>query len=229
MAAATDADRGATFQPPPPAAEPGALASREGGHKEAEKGPSSVPTVPGRNPEGCLEEEGDRAMATEETLGPNATWWAPTNASGCPGCSANASDGSGSAPRPLDAWLVPLFFAALMLLGLVGNSLVIYVICRHKHMRTVTNFYIGKCAPPWGARMGAEAPPSSLPCDASRLSSKGWVDECARRLDHFHRCLSCKGLWTEGDLCVCDTPQLVPAVSNLEMGKQALRYRGCWE
>lgn len=87
-------------------------------------------------------------MATEATLGPNATWWAPTNASGCPGCGANASDGSGSAPRPLDAWLVPLFFAALMLLGLVGNSLVIYVICRHKHMRTVTNFYIGECAPP---------------------------------------------------------------------------------
>ncbi|XP_026641004.1 kiSS-1 receptor isoform X1 [Microtus ochrogaster] len=85
-------------------------------------------------------------MATEATLGPNATWWAPTNASGCPGCGANASDGSGSAPRPLDAWLVPLFFAALMLLGLVGNSLVIYVICRHKHMRTVTNFYIANLA-----------------------------------------------------------------------------------
>ncbi|XP_075833887.1 kiSS-1 receptor isoform X1 [Microtus pennsylvanicus] len=85
-------------------------------------------------------------MATEATLGPNATWWAPTNASGCPGCGANASDGSGSAPRPLDAWLVPLFFAALMLLGLIGNSLVIYVICRHKHMRTVTNFYIANLA-----------------------------------------------------------------------------------
>ncbi|XP_027275238.1 kiSS-1 receptor isoform X4 [Cricetulus griseus] len=82
-------------------------------------------------------------MATEATLGPNATWWAPANASGCPGCGANASDGRDSAPRPLDAWLVPLFFTALMLLGLVGNSLVIYVICRHKHMRTVTNFYIG--------------------------------------------------------------------------------------
>lgn len=101
-------------------------------------------------------------MATEATLGPNATWWAPTN----------ASDDSGSAPRPVDAWLVPLFFAALMLLGLVGNSLVIYVICRHKHMRTVTNFYIGECAPPWGARVGAGSTPS-LPCDASRLNTKG--------------------------------------------------------
>ncbi|KAL6056882.1 hypothetical protein STEG23_003286 [Scotinomys teguina] len=85
-------------------------------------------------------------MATEATLGPNTTWWAPANASGCPGCGANASDSPGAAPRPLDAWLVPLFFVALMLLGLVGNSLVIYVICRHKHMRTVTNFYIANLA-----------------------------------------------------------------------------------
>ncbi|XP_032746580.1 kiSS-1 receptor [Rattus rattus] len=85
-------------------------------------------------------------MAAEATLGPNVTWWAPSNASGCPGCSVNASDGPGSAPRPLDAWLVPLFFAALMLLGLVGNSLVIFVICRHKHMQTVTNFYIANLA-----------------------------------------------------------------------------------
>lgn len=86
-------------------------------------------------------------MATEAMLGPNVSWWAPSNASGCPGCGANASDGPGSTPGPLDAWLVPLFFAALMLLGLVGNSLVIYVICRHKHMQTVTNFYIGERAP----------------------------------------------------------------------------------
>ncbi|XP_006513142.1 kiSS-1 receptor isoform X2 [Mus musculus] len=85
-------------------------------------------------------------MATEATLAPNVTWWAPSNASGCPGCGVNASDDPGSAPRPLDAWLVPLFFATLMLLGLVGNSLVIYVICRHKHMQTVTNFYIANLA-----------------------------------------------------------------------------------
>ncbi|XP_029421360.1 kiSS-1 receptor isoform X1 [Nannospalax galili] len=85
-------------------------------------------------------------MATETTQGPNATWWAPTNASGCPDCTVNASDGPVPAPQLLDAWLVPLFFAALMLLGLVGNSLVIYVICRHKHMRTVTNFYIANLA-----------------------------------------------------------------------------------
>lgn len=94
-------------------------------------------------------------MATEATLGPNVTWWAPSNASGCPGCGANASGDPGSAPRPLDAWLVPLFFAALMLLGLVGNSLVIYVICRHRHMQTVTNFYIGERAPSRGSRVSA--------------------------------------------------------------------------
>ncbi|XP_008593266.1 PREDICTED: kiSS-1 receptor, partial [Galeopterus variegatus] len=85
-----------------------------------------------------------RAPATSE---PNASWWAPANASGCPGCGANASDdGTAPAPRTVDAWLVPLFFAALMLLGLAGNSLVIYVICRHKQMRTVTNFYIANLA-----------------------------------------------------------------------------------
>uniref|UniRef100_A0A2R9BBR4 G-protein coupled receptors family 1 profile domain-containing protein n=1 Tax=Pan paniscus TaxID=9597 RepID=A0A2R9BBR4_PANPA len=85
-------------------------------------------------------------MHTVATSGPNASWGAPANASGCPGCGANASDGPVPSPRAVDAWLVPLFFAALMLLGLVGNSLVIYVICRHKPMRTVTNFYIANLA-----------------------------------------------------------------------------------
>uniref|UniRef100_A0A8D2DYK8 KISS1 receptor n=1 Tax=Sciurus vulgaris TaxID=55149 RepID=A0A8D2DYK8_SCIVU len=85
-------------------------------------------------------------MSAAATSGPNSSWWAPANASGCPGCGVNASEGLAPAPRLLDAWLVPLFFAALMLLGLVGNSLVIYVICRHKQMRTVTNFYIANLA-----------------------------------------------------------------------------------
>ncbi|XP_077888467.1 kiSS-1 receptor isoform X2 [Ictidomys tridecemlineatus] len=85
-------------------------------------------------------------MSVAATSGPNESWWAPANASGCPGCGVNTSDGLAPAPWLLDAWLVPLFFAALMLLGLVGNSLVIYVICRHKQMRTVTNFYIANLA-----------------------------------------------------------------------------------
>ncbi|XP_039322503.1 kiSS-1 receptor [Saimiri boliviensis] len=85
-------------------------------------------------------------MHAAATAGPNASWWAPANTSGCPGCGANASDGRVPAPGFADSWAVPLFFAALMLLGLVGNSLVIYVICRHKQMRTVTNFYIANLA-----------------------------------------------------------------------------------
>lgn len=47
-------------------------------------------------------------------------------------------------PFLTDAWLVPLFFSLIMLVGLLGNSLVIYVISKHKQMRTATNFYIGK-------------------------------------------------------------------------------------
>lgn len=132
-------------------------------------------------------------MATEASLGPNATWWAPVNASGCPGCGANGSDSRGSAPRPLDAWLVPLFFAVLMLLGLVGNSLVIYVICRHKHMRTVTNFYIGECAPSWGSRVGAGfgvPPPRDLSIPLPCVLPRPALISCARRRGHFCRCLS---------------------------------------
>ncbi|KAJ8777040.1 hypothetical protein J1605_014904 [Eschrichtius robustus] len=86
------------------------------------------------------------AMRALATSGPNASWWALANASGCPGCGANDSDGPAPAPWPVDAWLVPLFFGALMLLGLAGNSLVIFVICRQKQMRTVTNFYIANLA-----------------------------------------------------------------------------------
>ncbi|XP_047630409.1 kiSS-1 receptor isoform X2 [Phacochoerus africanus] len=78
--------------------------------------------------------------------GTNVSWWALANESGCPGCGTNASGGPAPMPWPVDAWLVPLFFGTLMLLGLAGNSLVIFVICRHKQMRTVTNFYIANLA-----------------------------------------------------------------------------------
>ncbi|ETE68978.1 G-protein coupled receptor 54, partial [Ophiophagus hannah] len=64
-------------------------------------------------------------------------------------CTAElCANGSGPPTPPylVDAWLVPLFFAILMLVGLLGNSLVIYVIMRHKPMRTVTNYYIAACA-----------------------------------------------------------------------------------
>ncbi|XP_072834858.2 kiSS-1 receptor [Pogona vitticeps] len=49
-------------------------------------------------------------------------------------------------PLLVDAWLVPLFFVLLMVVGLVGNVLVVYVVTKHKPMRTVTNFYIANLA-----------------------------------------------------------------------------------
>ncbi|XP_038627695.1 kiSS-1 receptor [Tachyglossus aculeatus] len=67
------------------------------------------------------------------------------NESSCSGC-FNGSAGPQSPPWLVDAWLVPLFFAVLMVVGLAGNSLVIYVISKQKQMRTVTNFYIANLA-----------------------------------------------------------------------------------
>uniref|UniRef100_W5MJ32 KISS1 receptor n=1 Tax=Lepisosteus oculatus TaxID=7918 RepID=W5MJ32_LEPOC len=54
--------------------------------------------------------------------------------------------GEESPPFLTDAWLVPLFYALVLLVGLVGNSLVIYVISKHRQMRTATNFYIANLA-----------------------------------------------------------------------------------
>lgn len=100
--------------------------------------------------------------------GPNVSWGALANASDCPGCGTNASDGLAPALWPVDAWLVPLFFGMLMLLGLTGNLLVIFVICRHKQMRTVTNFYIGEHL---GTAWCLPATPreESLPCPSPAL------------------------------------------------------------
>ncbi|XP_014433514.2 G-protein coupled receptor 54-like [Pelodiscus sinensis] len=58
----------------------------------------------------------------------------------------NSSGEDMSPPFLTDAWLVPLFYALVMLLGLVGNSLVIYVVSKHRQMRTATNFYIANLA-----------------------------------------------------------------------------------
>nr|XP_033771427.1 G-protein coupled receptor 54-like [Geotrypetes seraphini] len=49
-------------------------------------------------------------------------------------------------PFLTDAWLVPLFFSLIMLTGLIGNSLVIFVISKHRQMKTATNFYIANLA-----------------------------------------------------------------------------------
>uniref|UniRef100_A0A3P8T8J1 G-protein coupled receptors family 1 profile domain-containing protein n=1 Tax=Amphiprion percula TaxID=161767 RepID=A0A3P8T8J1_AMPPE len=53
----------------------------------------------------------------------------------------HALEGQGP-PVLVDAWLVPTFFSLIMLVGLVGNSLVIHVVTKHQQMKTVTNFYI---------------------------------------------------------------------------------------
>uniref|UniRef100_A0A3B3DMG5 G-protein coupled receptors family 1 profile domain-containing protein n=1 Tax=Oryzias melastigma TaxID=30732 RepID=A0A3B3DMG5_ORYME len=54
----------------------------------------------------------------------------------------NLSLESQAPPQLVDAWLVPTFFGLIMLVGLVGNALVIHVITKHQQMKTVTNFYI---------------------------------------------------------------------------------------
>ncbi|KAM9244688.1 LOW QUALITY PROTEIN: kiSS-1 receptor [Dugong dugon] len=102
--------------------------------------------LPRRNPNRRRRGGGSEAVSAATTAEPSGSWWAPSNASGCPGCGSNPSDGPVPVPRLVDAWLVPLFFAALMMLCLAGNSLVIYVVCRHKQMRTATNFYIANLA-----------------------------------------------------------------------------------
>ncbi|XP_069783312.1 G-protein coupled receptor 54-like [Narcine bancroftii] len=66
--------------------------------------------------------------ATAAPMGPDA--W-PFNLTGDEG-----------PPFLTDAWLVPLFFSLLTLVGLVGNSLVVYVISTRRQLRTATNCYI---------------------------------------------------------------------------------------
>ncbi|XP_062412447.1 G-protein coupled receptor 54-like [Sardina pilchardus] len=46
----------------------------------------------------------------------------------------------------VDAWLVPLVFVIFMIFGVCGNSLVLYVIYKHKKMRSATNVYIASLA-----------------------------------------------------------------------------------
>ncbi|KAI7812492.1 G-protein coupled receptor 54-like isoform X2 [Triplophysa rosa] len=57
-------------------------------------------------------------------------------------CNHSEDVRSQSPPPLMDAWLVPLFFALIMLVGLVGNLLVIYVVFKNQQMKTVTNLYI---------------------------------------------------------------------------------------
>uniref|UniRef100_A0A8C3T327 KISS1 receptor n=1 Tax=Chelydra serpentina TaxID=8475 RepID=A0A8C3T327_CHESE len=81
---------------------------------------------------------------------PTAALHLDMSAPGGPGRSGlwifNSSGEDTSPPFLTDAWLVPLFYALVMMLGLVGNSLVIYVVSKHRQMRTATNFYIANLA-----------------------------------------------------------------------------------
>ncbi|XP_019393793.1 PREDICTED: kiSS-1 receptor [Crocodylus porosus] len=85
-------------------------------------------------------------MDTVGSAGNNASLLPPNGSCGAGGLLCGNSSGPPGPPRLVDAWLVPLCFAALLVLGLAGNSLVIYVISRHQPMRTVTNFYIANLA-----------------------------------------------------------------------------------
>ncbi|TSM94634.1 AT-rich interactive domain-containing protein 3A [Bagarius yarrelli] len=65
----------------------------------------------------------------------------------CPGFSACEEHALGPDISYLvDAWLVPLVFALIMVVGLVGNSVVLHVISNHKRMWTATNIYIANLA-----------------------------------------------------------------------------------
>ncbi|XP_077989046.1 G-protein coupled receptor 54-like [Glandiceps talaboti] len=64
----------------------------------------------------------------------------------------NATDGDKYSPeRPgsdvgIEGVLVPIFFAAIILIGVSGNSTVLYIIFKHREMQTVTNYYIANLA-----------------------------------------------------------------------------------
>ncbi|ELT97061.1 hypothetical protein CAPTEDRAFT_125114 [Capitella teleta] len=47
---------------------------------------------------------------------------------------------------PLSAYIVPVVFSFIFLVGVVGNSLVIFIILRHRAMRTTPNIFIGSLA-----------------------------------------------------------------------------------
>uniref|UniRef100_A0A6I8PGA5 G-protein coupled receptors family 1 profile domain-containing protein n=1 Tax=Ornithorhynchus anatinus TaxID=9258 RepID=A0A6I8PGA5_ORNAN len=57
-------------------------------------------------------------------------------------------NGTGEGPPPLltDAWLVPLFYALVMALGLLGNALLLFVLSRRRGVRTATHCYLANLA-----------------------------------------------------------------------------------
>ncbi|KAI8492241.1 receptor [Branchiostoma belcheri] len=63
-----------------------------------------------------------------------------------PGMDGDNATSNRTAPEPFpvlpEAYIVPTIISAIMLVGVAGNSLVIFVIVRIGEMRTVTNYYI---------------------------------------------------------------------------------------
>ncbi|XP_070566047.1 G-protein coupled receptor 54-like [Ptychodera flava] len=55
-----------------------------------------------------------------------------------------AANDTGPKTHPMfpETWLMPAIFSLIFLVGVTGNFLVIFVILKHKRMRTTTNFYI---------------------------------------------------------------------------------------
>ncbi|XP_038045008.1 G-protein coupled receptor 54-like [Patiria miniata] len=79
----------------------------------------------------------------------------------------SSSEGDGTADLTYLSWLMPVIFSILILVGVVGNTLVIYVIIKASK-RTVTNYYIVNlatadilflsiCAPPTAAQYTGSA------------------------------------------------------------------------
>ncbi|XP_066270016.1 G-protein coupled receptor 54-like [Branchiostoma lanceolatum] len=53
---------------------------------------------------------------------------------------------TGVPPTEVTAYLMPAISAVVLLVGLTGNSLVIYTVARYREMHTVTNYYISNLA-----------------------------------------------------------------------------------
>ncbi|KZS13423.1 putative Gastrin-releasing peptide receptor [Daphnia magna] len=52
------------------------------------------------------------------------------------------SDGYVAYSERLETYIVPVVFGIIFLVGVIGNGSLIYVLCRHKSMRSVPNTFI---------------------------------------------------------------------------------------
>ncbi|XP_046399005.1 somatostatin receptor type 5-like [Ischnura elegans] len=99
--------------------------------------------------DGCLAMVGvpDSAeLSAQEARSANASWACPTDAAALNDSAYNASGSSGPSDCKLDQQGLYIFtqvlYALVCIIGLGGNTLVIYVVLRYSKMQTVTNMYI---------------------------------------------------------------------------------------